>query len=51
MITKKYSNGKVTVDAAGFPHIAQEAIDAAVFNCEPVAEALKRLREYEEAGE
>lgn len=48
MITKKYSNGKVTIDAAAFPHMAQEAIDAAVFNCAPVAAAVAKLREYEE---
>lgn len=48
MITKKYSNGKVTIDAAVFPHMAQEAIDTAVFNCEPVTAAVAKLREYEE---
>lgn len=47
MITKKYPNGKVTIDAAAFPHMAQEAIDSAVFNCAPVAAAVAKLREYE----
>ncbi len=48
MITKKYPNGKITIDAAAFPHMAQEAIDTAVFNCQPVAAAVAKLREYEE---
>lgn len=48
MITKKYPNGKITIDAEAFPLMAQEAIDLAVFNCEPVAAAVAKLREYEE---
>ena len=47
MITKKYLNGKVTIDAHNF-QMVQEAIDSAVFNCAPVAAAVAKLREYEE---
>lgn len=48
MITKRYPNGKITIDAAAFPYMAQEAIDSVVFNCAPVAAAVAKLREYEE---
>lgn len=47
-LTKRYKNGKVTIDAEIFPPVSQEAIDREVMNSEPVAEAVKRLAEYEE---
>lgn len=47
-LTKRYGNGKVTLDAEQFPPVSQEAIDRDVFNSEPIQTAIERLAEYEE---
>ena len=52
-ITKKYKNGKITIDAAGFG-IEQSALDCEIFNNEAITAAVMKLWEYEEqkgAGE
>ena len=47
MLTKKYNNGFVTLDAKKFPSVAQEAIDREIRNFEPVKVAIEKLRELE----
>ena len=44
-LTKRYSNGMVTLDALQFPPITQEAIDREVFNSEPIRAAVECLAE------
>lgn len=46
-LTKRYSNGTATLNATPYK-MAQETVDIAVRNCEPVAVAVKRLAEYED---
>ena len=45
MLTKKYNNGFVTLDAKKFLSVAQEAIDREVRNFEPVKTAVEKLYE------
>ena len=47
MLTKKYNNGFVTLDAKKFLSVAQEAIDREVRNFEPVKTAVEKLYELE----
>ena len=49
-LTKRYSNGIVTLDADVFME-TQEAIDREVQNCYPAKTAVERLAEYEDAEE
>ena len=48
MLTKKYSNGFVTLDATKFSPVTQETIDREVRNFEPVKVAIEKLYEYEQ---
>ena len=48
MLTKKYKNGFVTLDAEKFPSVAQETIDREIRNFEPVKKAVEKLYEYEQ---
>lgn len=47
-LTKRYNNGTATLDAKQY-NMAQEAVDIAIRNCEPIAAAVKRLAEYEDS--
>jgi len=47
MLTKKYKNGFVTLDAEKFPSVAQETIDREIRNFEPVKKAVEKLYEHE----
>lgn len=47
MLTKKYSNGFVTLDATKFSPVTQETIDREVRNFEPVKVAIEKLYECE----
>ena len=49
-LTKRYSNGIVTLDADVFME-TQEAIDREVQNCYPAKKAIEHLAEYEDAEE
>lgn len=48
MLTKKYKNGCVTLNAKEFPSVAQETIDREVRNFEPIKVAIEKLHEYEQ---
>lgn len=48
MLTKKYSNGFVTLDATKFSPVAQETIDREIKNFEPMKKAVEKLYEYEQ---
>ena len=48
MLTKKYKNGFVTLNAEAFPSVAQEAIDREIRNFEPVKTAVEKLYKYEQ---
>lgn len=48
MLTKKYSNGFVTLDATKFSPVTQETIDREVRNFEPVKVAIEKLYECEQ---
>ncbi len=48
MLTKKYSNGFVTLDATKFPPVTQETIDREIRNFEPARVAVEKLHEYEQ---
>ena len=49
-LTKRYSNGIVTLDADAFME-TQETIDREILNCYPAKKAVERLAEYEDAEE
>lgn len=49
-LTKRYSNGIVTLDADVFME-TQETIDHEIQNCYPAKKAVERLAEYEDAEE
>ena len=48
MLTKKYKNGFITLDAGMFPSVAQETIDREIKNFEPMKKAIEKLYEYEQ---
>lgn len=48
MLTKKYNNGFVTLDAKKFSPVAQETIDREIKNFEPMKKAIEKLYEYEQ---
>lgn len=48
MLTKKYKNGFVTLNAKMFPPITQETIDRKIRNFEPMKKAVEKLYEYEQ---
>lgn len=48
MLTKKYKNGIITLDAEAFPSVAQETIDREIKNFEPARVAVEKLYEYEQ---
>ena len=48
MLTKKYKNGFVTLNAEMFLPITQETIDREIRNFEPVKTAIEKLHEYEQ---
>jgi hypothetical protein len=48
MLTKKYKNGCVTLNAKMFPPITQETIDRKIRNFEPMKKAVEKLCEYEQ---
>ena len=45
-LTKKYANGKVTIDAAMFG-VEQTTLDIEIFNNEAITAAVAKLHEYE----
>ena len=47
MLTKKYKNGFVTLNAEAFPSVAQETIDREIHNFEPAKVAVEKLYELE----
>ena len=47
MLTKKYKNGCVTLNAKMFPPITQETIDRKIRNFEPMKKAIEKLHEHE----
>ena len=47
MLTKKYKNGFITLDAEMFPSVAQETIDREIKNFEPMKKAVEKLYGYE----
>ena len=47
MLTKKYKNGFITLDAGMFPPITQETIDRKIRNFEPMKKAIEMLHEHE----
>lgn len=49
-LTKKYSNGIITLDAAPY-NMAQEVVDVTIRNCEPIAAMVRKLAAYEDAEE
>lgn len=49
-LTKRYSNGVVTLDADAFME-TQETIDREIQNCYPAKKAIERLAEYEDVEE
>lgn len=49
-LTKRYLNGNVTLDPAGFIE-TQETIDREIRNFAPAKKAVERLAEYEDAEE
>lgn len=48
MLTRKYNNGFVTLNAEMFPPITQETIDREIKNFEPMKKAIEKLYEYEQ---
>ncbi len=50
-LTKRYPNGRVTLDAAQFPPYTQETIDCEIRAFEPTCKAVERLAEYEDVEE
>ena len=48
MLTKKYKNGIITLDAEAFPSVAQETRDREIKNFEPARVAVEKLYEYEQ---
>ena len=48
MLTKKYKNGCVTLNAKMFPPITQETIARKIRNFEPMKKAVEKLYEYEQ---
>ncbi len=48
MLTKKYKNGFITLDAEMFPSVAQETIDREIKNFEPMKKAIEKLYGYEQ---
>lgn len=48
MITKKYKNGFITLNAEMFSPVAQETIDKKIKNFEPMKKAIEKLYEYEQ---
>lgn len=50
-LTKVYTNGFVTLDAAQFPPIAQEIIDIEIKNSPPFSAAVRELKKYEDEAE
>lgn len=49
-LTKRYPNGNITLDAEQFD-IDQTVLDTEINNSEPIAAAVKRLAEFEDAEE
>ena len=45
MLTQKYKNGFVTLNAKMFPSVAQETIDREIRNFEPMKKAVEKLYE------
>lgn len=48
MLTQKYKNGFITLDAGMFSSVAQETIDREIKNFEPMKKAIEKLYEYEQ---
>ncbi|MFR7943290.1 MAG: hypothetical protein ACLU4H_11945 [Hominilimicola sp.] len=48
MLTQKYSNGIITLNAKMFPPVTQETIDREIRNFEPMKKAVEKLYEYEQ---
>ena len=48
MLTQKYKNGFITLDAEMFPSVAQETIDREIKNFEPMKKAVEKLHEHEQ---
>ena len=48
MLTKKYKNGFITLNAEKFSPVAQETIDREIKNFEPMKKAIEKLYEYEQ---
>lgn len=48
MLTKKYKNGFITLDAEMFPSVVQETIDREIKNFEPMKKTIEKLYEYEQ---
>ena len=48
MLTKKYKNGFITLNAERFSPVTQETIDHEIRNFEPARVAVEKLREYEQ---
>ena len=48
MLTKKYKNGIITLDAEAFPSVAQETIDREIKNFEPARVAVENYMSMEQ---
>lgn len=48
MLTQKYKNGFITLNAEKFSPVAQETIDREIKNFEPMKKAIEKLYEYEQ---
>ena len=48
MLTQKYKNGFITLNAEKFSPVTQETIDREIRNFEPARVAVEKLYEYEQ---
>lgn len=48
MLTQKYKNGFITLNAEKFSPVTQETIDREIKNFEPMKKAIEKLYEYEQ---
>lgn len=48
MLTQKYKNGFITLNAEKFSPVTQETIDREIKNFEPMKKAVEKLYEYEQ---
>lgn len=49
MLTQKYKNGFITLNAERFSPVTQETIDREIRNFEPMKKAVEKLYEYEQS--